>query len=110
MRFTEIENGLQKVDDHQDEQEHENAALWDGFEKLQAGLALAEVLVPPPTAPIYAPEFSRAIDTTNVKINVAFDVCKNPVHDSLLAALGAVADAAWALEGDEIGKRFVIQF
>ena len=68
--------------------------MWHAMATLQAGLAVAEAIVPPTSAPTFDPEFTRAHDTTIVKVNAAFEVCKNLVHDSLLAALGAAADAA----------------
>ena len=109
-RFGEIERDMGRISSSQDNQVAENAALWASIATLQAGLAVAETLVPPVVAPTYEPDFDRQVDNTIVKINIALDVARALVQEALLDALTAAAGDGWKLEGPDCGQRFVIQF
>ena len=107
-RFSEVERDMARVSSAQDQQSAKNDALWTSIARLQAGLAVAEELVPPTTAPCYGPDFDRQVDTTIIKVNLAVDVARSLVQDALLAALTAAAGDAWKLEGPDCGQRFVV--
>ncbi len=101
---------LAHVRSAQDTQADTNRALWSAVNALQAGLAVAETLEPPPHPVSYDEEFTRAVDRTIVKVNAAVTICTALLAEALGDSLAAAAEDQWKIEGSELDQRFTIVF